>query len=87
MKIEYRIANRGSENWAHVRYKKFLFWSKWKKIAKHPTGYGMYPLPDFDYPKTILACREMIIDFNEWFKMDRLSRGSKSAIKYINFKI
>lgn len=66
MKIEYRIANINGEFFPHVRTKRFFFWSRWKKIAKHPSGFGMYPLPDTEYPKTKDQCEEIITNFHRW---------------------
>ena len=70
MKLEYRIANRNNKFFPQVRIKKFLFWSRWKKIAEHPTGYGIYPLPDLDYPKTMKESQLIIKDFDRWFKKE-----------------
>jgi len=78
MKVQYRIANRNGEYFPHVRTKKFWFWSKWRKIAKHPTGYGMYCLPDTDYPKTKTECEEIIKDFDIWFKKENTVNESYS---------
>ena len=68
MKVQYRIENRNGDYYPQTRIKKFLFWSSWKKIAKHPTGYGMYSLPNTDYPKTKTECEEIITGFDKWFK-------------------
>lgn len=82
MEVEYRIANRSGEYYPQVRYKKFLFWSKWKKIAKYPTGYGMYSLPDWNYPKTKTECEEIIKDFHDWFQKENTSVVEYSKFYY-----
>lgn len=78
MEVEYRIAKRNGDHYPHVRTKKFLLWSSWKKIAKHPTGYGMYGLPCTDYPKTKTECEGIIIDFDKWFKKENTVNESYS---------
>ncbi len=70
MEVEYRIANRSGEHYPQVRYKRFLFWSKWKKIAEHQSGYGMYPLPDWSHPKTKPECEDIIKGFHAWFQKE-----------------
>lgn len=52
MKIQYRIAERNGNYYPHVRTKKFLFWSSWKKIAKFGTTYDLYSLSNTSCPKT-----------------------------------
>jgi hypothetical protein len=78
MKVQYRIANRGKDHYPQVRAKKFLFWCSWKKIAKHPTGFGMYSLPDNDYPKTKAECEKIIKNFDKWFKRENTENESYS---------
>jgi hypothetical protein len=78
MKVQYRIANRNGNYYPHVKIKKFLFWSNWKKIAEHLTGYGMYRLPNTDYPKTKNKCEQIIKDFDAWFKIESTVNESYS---------
>lgn len=68
MKVQYRIANINGSYHPQVRTKKFLFWSRWGKIAKHPSGYGVYIPPNTRYPKTKSECEQIIMDFHEWLK-------------------
>ena len=80
MIVEYRIANRNNDEYfAQMRYKKFLFWSKWKKIAKHNSGYGMYGLPDWNYPKPKVDCENMVDEFHIWFQ-----KQNTTTVKYFN---
>lgn len=79
MKVQYRIIKRNNFFYPQVRWKKFLFWSKWKKIAKHPTGYGMYPLPDWDYPKTEAKCNEIIESFHKWFQEENTTTNDEQS--------
>ncbi len=73
MKIQYRILQRcyingETEYFPHCRIKRFLFWSRWKKIAKHPSGFGLYWLPDYEHPKTHEESMQIIKDFDTWKK-------------------
>lgn len=67
MKIQYRIAVTSIGCFPQVRFKGLLFWGKWKKIAKHQSGYGLYELPDLDYPKTEEECNDVIDGFDAWY--------------------
>ena len=82
MKVQYRIANINGDYFPQVKTKKFLFWSSWKRIAEHPTGYGMYGQQDRDYPKTKKECEQIIFDFDKWFKKKNIVNE-----KYINLKL
>lgn len=78
MKVQYRIANRNGNYYPQVRIKKFLFWGSWKKIAEHPTGYGLYPLPNTDYPKIKPECEKIIADFDKWLRNEITTNESYS---------
>jgi hypothetical protein len=43
---------------------------KWKRIAKHPTGYGLYDENDLDYPKTKEQAQEIINAYDKYIKTD-----------------
>lgn len=68
MIVQYRIKNYGGKYYPQVRMKGFLFWGSWKKIAKHPSGFGLYPESNHEYPKDCYDC-ETIID--EYHKLGR----------------
>jgi hypothetical protein len=38
----------------------------WNKIAEHPTGYGLYPKSDINYPKTEKECEQIIEGYKIW---------------------
>ncbi len=80
MKLEYRIAKNKKHHYPQVRIKKYLFWSKWKKIDKHHTGYGLYNLSNLDYPKTKKECKKIIKKFDVWFK---INIDKKPKLKFI----
>jgi hypothetical protein len=67
MKAEYRIANRAGGYYPQVRFKRFIFWGQWKKIAVHPRGFGTYDLPNWKYPQTKEECEKIISDFHKWY--------------------
>ena len=83
MKVQYRIANRNGYYYPYVRTKKYLFWGAWKKIAEHPTGYGMYALPNTNYPQTKKECKKIIKDFDKWLKNENTVNESYSNV-YLN---
>ena len=69
MNIEYRIASKNSSHFPQVRIKMFLFWGPWQKISKHPTiGFGLYESSDTKYPQTEDKCKEIIRDFDIWYR-------------------
>ncbi len=65
-KVQYRVCRKGHEYFPHVRFKKIFGWGRWQKIAKHPSGYGLYPLPDFEYGDTYDNCLDTIESFHVW---------------------
>ena len=87
MKVEYRIQNIDGNYFPHVRTKKLLFWSKWKKIAEHPgNSYGMYSLPDTNYPKTKDECQEIIDNFDLWFKSALSPYGRRNIETFTQYQ-
>ena len=49
----------------------------WKKIAKHTTGYGLYPSSDINYPKSEKECEQIIEDYKRW----RLKSKNLTVVK------
>jgi len=43
----------------------------WKRIAKHPTGYGLYSKSNIDYPKTKQECEQIIKNYKNWCLKDK----------------
>ena len=67
--VEYRICQKGNMFWAHVRVKKFGIWMRWKRIAKHTDGFGLYDLPDDSHPHSKqISAEKIILRFDDWFK-------------------
>jgi hypothetical protein len=56
--MKFRIVKNDLGHYPQVK-KGFL----WKRIAKHPTGFGLYPKDSYDYPKTEAECEKMIEDY------------------------
>lgn len=79
MKVQYRIENINGYYYPQGRVNKSLFWGRWKRIAKHPTGYGMYTPPNIDYPKTKKECEQIIKGFDKWIK--------EQSVKNISYTI
>lgn len=51
----------------------------WYKIAKHPTGYGLYPKSDFNYPHSEKGCEKIIEDYKKWSLISK----DLTIVKYI----
>ena len=82
MEIQYRLGIFGEDYFPHVRIKGLLFWGRWKKIAVHPSGYGMYDLPDRNNPKTKKESEEIIEGFDSWYK-----KQNNCEVSYINYEV
>jgi len=68
MELEYRIARKGENYFPQVRIKRFLLWSRWKRIGEHTGGsFGLYDLPNWEYPRTKIECKNIILKFDVWF--------------------
>jgi hypothetical protein len=68
MELQYRIAAYGTDYYPQVRIKGLLCWGGWKKIAVHPSGYGLYDLPNREYPKDKEECEVIIRGFDKWYR-------------------
>lgn len=72
MKLQYRIACVGEDYYPHVRIKKFLFWSKWKRIGRHPSGFGLYGELQEGHPLSgVNHCQITIREFDFWYKQQQ----------------
>jgi len=65
-KMEYRIVKNDLGYYPQVKDN-----MAWHKIAKHPTGYGLYPSDDYEYPKTIDECEKIIEEYKAWTKLSK----------------
>lgn len=66
MKVEYRVAFCGEKCYPQCRIKRFLWWSKWQRIAKHVEGFGLYDTKK--YAMSNEKAIEIISDFDQWLK-------------------
>ena len=66
MTVQYRVVKNEYGYFPQVRVRGIVFWSKWKKIAKHNTGFGLYMLPDWNYPETYADCEKIISEYHVW---------------------
>lgn len=77
--LRYRIHHKsGLGYYPHVKIKGKLFDGGWHRIGVHNCGFGRYPLPDIDYPKTEIECEKIIRDFDEWFETKNKSSDTYS---------
>lgn len=71
MEREYRVATVKDGSFPQVRFRNsFLwvpYWTLWRKIARHPSGFGYYSVENRNYPKTESEARQIIKDFDEWY--------------------
>lgn len=79
MVTEYRLAKKNELYYPQVRVKKFLFWSRWKRIGIHPEGFGLYESSDFSYGLTKEFALGVVKQFKEWFLKE-----NNNSIEYIN---
>lgn len=71
MKIQYRILYSNGQSFAHVRVKRFMFWSKWRKIGKHISGYGLYDVSDYNHPLTYTKAENLIEGYHLWIQKEK----------------
>ena len=65
MKTQYRISKKGDGYHPQTRRKVlFFFWGKWKRIARHIHGFGLYDTDE--HSNTLEECRSIIDDYHEW---------------------
>lgn len=64
--MKTRIVKNSLGYYPQVRH--FLFW---KRIGKHPTGFGLYPKDSINYPKTKEECEQIINDYKKWCLLDK----------------
>jgi len=64
--MKFRIVK--NEHGYYPQVKSFVLW---KKIAEHPTGYGLYPSSDINYPQTEKECKQIIEDYKNWCLKDK----------------
>ncbi len=65
MVVQYRIKNIGGNFFPQVRMKRFIGWSKWYKIARHQSGFGLYPESNTSYPKDCYDSETIIKDYHQ----------------------
>jgi hypothetical protein len=66
MEKEFRVKKTNIGCFPQVRFKGILFWSAWKKIGKHVTGFGLYDEDDYNHPKTEQEAQQIIEDYKNF---------------------
>lgn len=68
MKLQYKIDTIGNKSYPMVRFKRMLYWSKWKRIGVHVDNFGLYD--EYNHSKTKEECKHIITEFDKWLNTD-----------------